>query len=93
MRHDAPFDDGVIQVRFRMFDTKGIGFNFNDPMCKVSHAGHICHFGVKPNQVTFRDGKTGVFDLNIRAKKQAGASKPRNGSITKRKTHPRQGGS
>jgi hypothetical protein len=88
MRHDAPFDDGVIQVRFRMFDTKGIGFNFNDPMCKVSHAGHICHFGVKPKLVTFRDGKTGVFDLNIRAKKQAGASKPEMAQLLKGKlTH------
>jgi hypothetical protein len=75
MRHDAPFDDGVVQVRFRMFDAKGIGFNFNDPKCKVSHAGHICHLGVKPNRVTFRDGKTGVFDLKIRANKLAGASK------------------
>jgi hypothetical protein len=75
MRHDAPFDDGVVQVRFRMFDAKGIGFNFNDPKCKVSHAGHICHFGVKPKAVTFRDGKTGMFDLKIRAEKLAGAPK------------------
>lgn len=83
MRHDAPFDDGVVQVRFRMFDPKGIGFNFNDPKCKVSHAGHICHFGVKPEDVTFRDGKTGMFDLKIRAKKQAGATKAETAKLLK----------
>lgn len=85
MRHDAPFDDGVVHVRFRMFDAKGIGFNFNDPKCKVSHAGHICHFGVKPNAVTFRDGKTGIFDLKIRAQKLAGASKSDMGKLLKGK--------
>ena len=75
VRHDAPFDDGVVKVRFRMNDEKGIGFNFNDPACKVSHAGHICHVGVKPKKLDFRDGKTGVFDKEIRKKRLAGASK------------------
>ena len=59
--HDAPLDDGVVQVKFRIRDSKGIEFNFNDPNCKVSHAGHICHVGVKPKQEDLRDGKTGIF--------------------------------
>jgi hypothetical protein len=75
VRHDAPFDDGVVRVRFRMHDPKGIGFNFNDPKCKSSHAGHICHVGVKPKAVDFRDGKTGVFEKSIRGKRLAGATK------------------
>ncbi len=85
VRHDAPFDDGVVQVRFRIHDNKGIGFNFNDPNCKVSHAGHICHVGVKPKQVDFRDGKTGIFDLKIREKRLAGASKEVINALTKDK--------
>ena len=85
VRHDAPFDDGIIQVRFRMHDAKGIGFNFNDPKCKVSHAGHICHVGVKPHVVDFRDGKTGVFDKKIREKRLAGASKQEVAKLTKGK--------
>lgn len=85
VRHDAPFDDGVVQVRFRIHDSKGIGFNFNDPNCKVSHAGHICHVGVKPKQVDFRDGKTGIFDLAIREKRLAGASKEEINALTKGK--------
>ena len=87
IKHDAPFDDGVVKVRIRMHDKKGIGFNFNDPKCKVSHAGHICALQVKPHQVVFRDGKTGIFDLKNRAKRQAGASKEEIQKLTKGKFH------
>jgi hypothetical protein len=83
VRHDAPFDDGVVRVRFRMHDQKGIGFNFNDPKCKSSHAGHICHVGVKPRAVDLRDGKTGVFEKSIREKRLAGASKAEIQKLTK----------
>ncbi len=83
VRHDAPFDDGVVQVKFRMKDAKGIGFNFNDPSCKVSHAGHICHVGVKPGKIDFRDGKTGIFDHKIREKRLAGAPKAEIDKLTK----------
>lgn len=85
VRHDAPFDDGVVRVRFRMHDSKGIGFNFNDPQCKVSHAGHICALGVKPGSVMFRDGKTGIFDKKIREKRLSGAPKKEIHELTKSK--------
>lgn len=85
IKHDAPFDDGVVKVRFRMHDKKGIGFNFNDPKCKVSHAGHICALQVKPHQVVFRDGKTGIFDKKVRARREAGASKSEIQKLTKGK--------
>lgn len=75
----------MIQVRFKLHDSKGIGFNFNDPACKVSHAGHICHVGVKPKKVDFRDGKTGIFDLKIREKRLAGVSKEEINALTKDK--------
>ena len=85
IKHDAPFDDGVVRVRFRMHDKKGISFNFNDPKCKVSHAGHICAFGVKPHTVMFRDGKTGIFDKKIREKRLAGAAKKEIQKLTRGK--------
>jgi len=87
IRHDAPFDDGIVKVRFRMHDAKGIGFNFNDPKCKSSHAGHICHVGVKPKKVDFRDGKTGVFEKSIREKRLAGAPKNEIWKLVKDKFH------
>jgi hypothetical protein len=85
VRHDAPYDDGVIQARFKMHDDKGISFNFNDPKCKASHAGHICAVGVKPGKVMLRDGKTGIFDNKIREKKLSGASKKEINALTKDK--------
>ena len=87
VRHDAPFDDGIVKVRFRMHDPKGIGFNFNDPKCKSSHAGHICHVGVKPKKVDFRDGKTGVFKKDVREKRLAGAPKNEIWKLVKDKFH------
>ncbi len=71
VRHDTPFDDGVIKLRFQVFDKKGLKFNFNDPKAKdVSWAGHIARVVVTPNRVTIQDDKTGVFDLEIRKKRK-----------------------
>ena len=71
VKHDAPFDDGIVRIRFKMHDKKGIKFNFNDPAArKVTWAGHISKVQVKPNTVIIGDDKTGVFDLKIRAQRQ-----------------------
>jgi hypothetical protein len=71
VRHDTPFDDGVIKLRFQVFDKKGLKFNFNDPKAKeVTWAGHIARVVVAPNSVTIQDDKTGVFELGVRAKRK-----------------------
>ncbi|GAB5560496.1 MAG: hypothetical protein SynsKO_21430 [Synoicihabitans sp.] len=75
VRHDNPFDDGVVMAKFRLHDERGLGFHFNDPNCKVSSAGHICRVGVAPGKLDFRDGKMGQFNWEIIRKKKAGASK------------------
>ena len=67
MRHAAPFDDGIIVSRFKITDSKGMKFNFNDPAAKkVTWAGHIAGIDVKPGKITVYDQITGVFDLKIR---------------------------
>ena len=71
VRHDAPFDDGIVQVRFKLHDAKGIKFNFNDPKAnKVSWAGHIARVVVTTKTVSIGDDKKGVFDLKIREQRQ-----------------------
>ena len=71
VRHDAPFDDGIVQVRFKLHDAKGIKFNFNDPKAnKDSWAGHIARVVVTPKSVSIGDDKKGVFDLKIREQRQ-----------------------
>ena len=71
VRHDTPFDDGVIKLRFQVFDKRGLKFNFNDPAAKeVTWAGHIARVVVAPKSVTIQDDKTGVFELGVRTKKR-----------------------
>ncbi len=73
VKHNGAFQDGVLRLRVKLHDSKGVSLNFNDPECKSSHAGHISQVKVRPGQVALEDGKTGVFDLQIRARKEAGA--------------------
>ena len=71
VRHDAPFNDGIVRVRFKLHDAKGIKFNFNDPKANdVSWAGHIARVVVTPKTVSIGDDKKGVFDLKIREQRQ-----------------------
>ena len=71
VRHDTPFDDGVIKLRFQVFDRRGLKFNFNDPAAKkVTWAGHIARVVVAPKSVTIQDDKTGVFELGVRTKRK-----------------------
>ncbi|MGI9470784.1 MAG: family 16 glycoside hydrolase [Rubripirellula sp.] len=72
VRHDAPFDDGVIKLRFQVFDKTGLKFNINDPKAnKVTWAGHIARVVLTPNFVTISDDKTGVYDLQVRSKRKS----------------------
>lgn len=71
VRHDAPFDDGIVMLRFQIHDNKGIKFNFNDPAAKdVSWAGHISRVVVTQKKLTIGDDKTGIFDLEIHQKRR-----------------------
>ena len=71
VRHDVPFDDGIVQFRFALHDAKGIKFNFNDPRANdVSWAGHIARVVVTPKSLSIGDDKKGVFDLKIREQRQ-----------------------
>ena len=71
IRHDIPFDDGVITLKLQLFDKHGLKLNFNDPAAnKITWAGHIARVVFKPGSVQIQDDKTGVFDLKIREKRQ-----------------------
>ncbi|TPN83928.1 family 16 glycoside hydrolase [Aquimarina algicola] len=62
MRHEAPFKNGVIQSKFRIFDKKGLGFNIIDRNYEGSSFGHICQVKITPSGIHFRDGKMGQFN-------------------------------
>ncbi|WP_123803311.1 hypothetical protein [Flavivirga aquatica] len=70
-RHNAPFKNGFVEVKFMITDKKGINFNFNDPSIKdLAWAGHVCQVKITPN-----DQKEGVFKMSTHIKRKAGASK------------------
>ncbi len=71
IRHDAPFDDGVVKLRFMLFDKRGLKLNFDDPAAKsLTWAGHIMRVVIRPGKVMISDDLTGVFDLEVRKKRQ-----------------------
>jgi hypothetical protein len=74
--HTNPFDDGIVKVRFKMHDAKGIGFNFNDPKArKITWAGHVCAVKVTPKSISITDQITGHFRLDIHNMRKEGKKK------------------
>ncbi|GAA3615021.1 hypothetical protein Q4Q39_02250 [Flavivirga amylovorans] len=65
MRHKAPFNNGVIQSRFKIFDKKGLSFNIIDSNYKGASFGHICQVKITPSGIYFRDGKMGQFNWEV----------------------------
>lgn len=88
--HTAPFNDGIVKVKFNMLTTKGAKFNFNDPKAKnIAHAGHVCSVSIKPNGITIQDQIDGIFRLDInklrKDKKNAAKNKSQLASLLKGK--------
>lgn len=70
-RHDNPFDDGIIRLRFQLFDRTGLKININDKKAReITWAGHIARVVVQPRSVTIQDDKTGYYELGIRKKRK-----------------------
>ncbi|MFA7369053.1 MAG: hypothetical protein WC334_05345 [Kiritimatiellales bacterium] len=62
--HPAEFTDGTVALRFKLDDGKdSLGLDFADLECKTVHAGHLFVAVINPKQVTLRDAKTGVMNL------------------------------
>jgi hypothetical protein len=72
--HEAGFKDGGVIVRFKfpgINKDESLQLGFVDRELKSVHAGHLCYGILSQNAATVSDFKTGVMDLEIRAKRQA----------------------
>lgn len=67
-----PFSDVEASLKFKFEGSPLFTIAFNDSKYKGSHAGHICRVAIKMKQISLRDGKTGIFNNEIYAKKKAG---------------------
>ncbi|MCC9600368.1 hypothetical protein LOC67_07330 [Stieleria sp. JC731] len=67
-----PQSDLEIAVSFQFHGSPSFSVMIRDLDYKGSHAGHICHVAVRPDQLSLYDGKTGIFRKDIRDKRKAG---------------------
>ena len=84
--HDAAFQDGAVQMRFKLSAGEDLGIDFVDRQLKTVHAGHLCLARVSLKNVTIMDQKTGGMDNTIREKRLAGDRTPELTKLLRTKT-------
>ncbi len=80
------FQDGIVQLRFKLGKGDDLGLDFVDRELKTVHAGHLCIARVRLNSLQLTDSKTGVMDNTIRERRLAGDKSPELAALLKTKT-------
>ena len=84
--HNVDFQDGIVELRFKLGDGDDLGVDFVDRELKSVHAGHLCLARVTNKALTIMDSKTGGMDNKIRERRQAGDKSPELTALLKTKT-------
>lgn len=84
--HNVEFQDGIVELRFKLGDGDDLGVDFVDRELKTVHAGHLCMARVTNKSLTIVDSKTGGMDNKIRERRQAGDKSPELAALLKTKT-------
>ena len=84
--HDVAFQDGMVELRFKLGEGDDLGVDFVDRELKTVHAGHLCMARVTNKNLTIMDSKTGGMDNKIRERRQAGDKSPELAALLKTKT-------
>ena len=84
--HDAAFQDGIVELKFKLGEGDDLGVDFVDRELKTVHAGHLCMARVTNKNLTIMDSKTGGMDNKIRERRQAGDKSPELAALLKTKT-------
>lgn len=74
--HNVAFQDGAVELRFKLRPGDDLGLDFVDRELKTVHAGHLCMARVTLKGLTITDSKTGHMDLKIRERRLAGEKSP-----------------
>ena len=74
--HQVEFQDGAVELRFKLGEGDDLGLDFVDRELKTVHAGHLCMARVNLKRLTITDSKTGHMDLKIRERRLAGEKSP-----------------
>lgn len=84
--HDVAFQDGAVQLKFKLGPGDDLGLDFVDRQLKTVHAGHLCMARVTLKGITLTDSKTGGMDLKIQERRKAGDKSPELAKLLKSKT-------
>lgn len=84
--HDVSFQDGAVELRFKLGEGDDLGLDFVDRELKTVHAGHLCMARVTPKGITLTDSKTGGMNNEIRERREKGDVSPELAALLKTKT-------
>ena len=84
--HAAEFQDGIVELKFKLGEGDDLGVDFVDRELKSVHAGHLCIARVTNKGVTLTDSKTGGMDNGIRERREKGDKSPELAALLKSKT-------
>lgn len=84
--HAVEFQDGAVELKFKLGAGDDLGVDFVDRELKTVHAGHLCMIKITPHGVTLHDSKTGAMDLKIRERRQSGDKSPELAALLKTKS-------
>ncbi|PQO26422.1 hypothetical protein C5Y96_20270 [Blastopirellula marina] len=74
--HDVAFQDGAVEMRFKLGPGDDLGLDFVDREEKSVHAGHLCMARVTLKGLTIMDSKMGHMNLKNRERRLAGEMSP-----------------
>jgi len=74
--HDVAFQDGAVELKFKLGPGDDLGLDFVDRELKTVHAGHLCMARVTLKGLTITDSKTGHMNHKIRERRLAGEKSP-----------------
>ena len=84
--HDVSFEDGAVQLKFKLGAGDDLGLDFVDRELKTVHAGHLCLARVTLKNLTLTDSKTGGMNNEIRDKRLKGENTPELAALLKTKS-------
>lgn len=84
--HNVAFQDGAVELKFKLGAGDDLGLDFVDREFKSVHAGHLCIARVTLKGLTLTDSKTGGMDNAIRERRLAGDKSPELAALMKTKT-------
>lgn len=74
--HNVAFQDGAVEMKFKLRPGDDLGLDFVDRELKTVHAGHLCMARITLKRITLTDSKTGHMDNKIRERRLAGDKSP-----------------